>query len=198
MNPTNVSNSFFYFYSATPQVLGGILALFGFFLIFKIQALKEELIVKAKDILEYLRSMEKLDRGENEELSDNIHKIFLSLAQSIQYKNIDTLFKIICLDGRQLGLFNGTYLTYLNQFNSMFKLQRNIIKTTMAFSGITILTIIACLAILAFSDFFLSGYPDHINDLFGFMLLLILMCFTGLVAVLYMSLSNQSSLPLPE
>jgi len=49
-----MENSFYYFFSATPQVLATILALFGFFLIFKIQALKDELIVKASDILEYV------------------------------------------------------------------------------------------------------------------------------------------------
>jgi hypothetical protein len=192
-----LNNSFFYFFSATPQVLAAILALFGFFLIFKIQALKGELIVKAMDILEYVRSMDKLDRGENEAVSENINKIFHSLTQSIRYKNVGILFKIICKDGKNLALNDLTYKTYSNQVNSTFKLQKSIIESTIFFSILTILTIIACMTILAFGDFFLSK-PDHLKDLYGFMLLLIAGCFTGLVAVLYLSLNNQSSLDLPE
>ena len=47
-----MSNSFYYFFSATPQVLAGILALFGVFIIFKIQTLKSELIGIGQYILE--------------------------------------------------------------------------------------------------------------------------------------------------
>ena len=43
-----MSDSFYYFFSATPQVLGGILALFGVFVIFKIQTIKAELIASGQ------------------------------------------------------------------------------------------------------------------------------------------------------
>jgi hypothetical protein len=38
-----MENAYYYFFSATPQVLAGIIALFGVFVLFKLQALSNEL-----------------------------------------------------------------------------------------------------------------------------------------------------------
>ncbi len=49
-----MNNSFYYFYSATPQVLSGVLALFGVFVIFKIQTIKSEILSIGLNIYENL------------------------------------------------------------------------------------------------------------------------------------------------
>ena len=49
-----MENSFYYFFSAVPQVLGGVLALFGVFVLYKIQTLKDEQVSIASDINQIL------------------------------------------------------------------------------------------------------------------------------------------------
>jgi hypothetical protein len=53
---TTMDSSFYYFFSATPQVLGAILGLFSVIIIFKIQAVKSDLIAKATAILSVLKT----------------------------------------------------------------------------------------------------------------------------------------------
>ena len=45
-----MSNSFYYFFSAVPQVLAAILALFGVFVVFKIQNTETQLIAIGKSL----------------------------------------------------------------------------------------------------------------------------------------------------
>jgi hypothetical protein len=47
-----MENSFYYFFSAVPQVLGGVLALFGVFVVFKVQSLKSQLLGIAKTFVQ--------------------------------------------------------------------------------------------------------------------------------------------------
>ncbi len=52
-----MSNSFYYFFSAVPQVMGGILALFGVFIVFKIQAIESNIIGIGQSLLERFRRL---------------------------------------------------------------------------------------------------------------------------------------------
>jgi hypothetical protein len=100
-----MENSFYYFFSATPQVLGGILALFGVFVIYRIQAITSEL----KGICQYIidESDHIIRRALNIKItntsSDGAHIIKInkaigrsdkrelkSLLESIVYKEFDT------------------------------------------------------------------------------------------------------------
>ena len=77
-----MESSFYYFFSSTPQVLGGVLALFGVFVIFKIQALKDELLVQASDIRDFAHSFsDKNDTHETRIHRNNVNRI---IAKKIQ------------------------------------------------------------------------------------------------------------------
>ena len=76
----DTNNSFYYFFSTVPQVLGAVLALFGVFVIFKIQTIQQDLLGLAKSIMDeannlYLRSpLTKISKGgSNEELLQRIN-----------------------------------------------------------------------------------------------------------------------------
>lgn len=49
-NHIHMTNSFYYFFSAAAQVLAAILALFGVFVIFKIQSLTSELLEEGRKL----------------------------------------------------------------------------------------------------------------------------------------------------
>lgn len=191
---TTLSNSFFYFFSAVPQVLAAILALFGVFLIFKIQALKEELIVKATDILEYVRSSIQNDKDDNEQLSKHRHLIFNSLANWLKYKNISTFHHIICKFGSDLSLNDNMFATYSDQFIRIYNLHKGLIQATKIFSIVTIITIIGCLLVIPSGEYFLNN-PDKLKSLFFITILCVTLCFVGLIIILHFALSNKSELP---
>ena len=79
-------NSFYYFYSAVPQVLGGILAIMCFFLIFKIQTLKEELVAKAIEINNLIKS--NIDPGNTK---SQLQSDYESIKQNIENRNIKNI-----------------------------------------------------------------------------------------------------------
>lgn len=98
-----MENSFFYFFSATPQALAAILALFGFFLVFKLQSLKEEMLTKAADLKEYLSRCERYFEND-EKLMHIRHSIFLTLTAKLPYKNILEIYQIILIDSEYIVL----------------------------------------------------------------------------------------------
>ncbi|MEI6048534.1 MAG: hypothetical protein WCS03_06515 [Bacteroidota bacterium] len=76
-----MENSFYYFFSSTPQVLGGIWALFGVFVLFKIQSLTTDLISISKELLYWLQHYS-IRSESNESLNERV-TIMPEISQSI-------------------------------------------------------------------------------------------------------------------
>lgn len=191
----SLSNSFYYFYSTVPQVLGAVLALFGVFLIYKIQALKEELVAKATDILVYLNESKEHDTLGDDEYTKFIRLTGNSLSIWLPYKNVGTFYNIICKFGHSnIGKVDNMYATYSHQYGRMYKLHRGLIQATRYFSVISIITIIGCLSIIPYAKYFLSK-PDILEGIFFITILCVALCFVGLLLILYFTLSDKSELP---
>jgi hypothetical protein len=180
-----MENSFYYFFSATPQVLGGILALFGVFVIYRIQAITSEL----KGICQYIidESDHIIRRALNIKItntsSDGAHIIKInkaigrsdkrelkSLLESIVYKEFDT-----------------HKIKFNNEYDSLIFLTKN----TIIWSIITGLVIIISLTILSQGVYFLS-HPHLLTMTFWIVILLIFVCFAGLIYILIESLWGKN------
>ena len=143
-----MENSFYYFFSSVPQVLGAVLALFGVFVVFKIELLTKLLISIANDVAEILESFQ---RTEND---------FNGIYKAIDENNIKDLYTIIAAlgDGYFCSELNpttpfktmGTYNNNKVRFATLYFIYKNIIGKTINTSIFTAVIIIVCLILLPF------------------------------------------------
>lgn len=184
------SNSFYYFFSAAPQVLGGILALFGFFLVFKIQSLKDELLVSADIVLQFFRG--EYNKKDSKIRTPQMLLIINQLKKGIQDKNIRSLYFVIKIcdkNAKNNGEKNFLTMDFLHTYDFYQKLK----KSTLRLSILTIIIILECLSVLPYAKFIFSR-PLLLEGLFFCTILLIAMCFIGLILILYYALSDKSVL----
>jgi hypothetical protein len=166
-----MANSFYYFFSSTPQVLGGILALFGVFVVFKIQNSKTVLF------------------GIGQSIFDLSNERF-----RMQFPGLDASTTSDIIGFIQKGDTNGLYNTvkkissesYLNlkiRYISVYDNLQKLIKRTILWSIITTMTIIICLSAIPFS----SNILNHLQlfyTIIGVTLILVVICFGGLIYIL--------------
>jgi hypothetical protein len=139
-------NSFYYFFSAVPQVLGGILALFGVFVLFKLQSLNLELDSAGKDFLHLSQYSKNKDA---EKLKFEL-KIYAALTKCLSSKNFK-LFKENLDLSTVNKLYQGEKLkSRENKFNNIYAVYENLKDQTIKLSGFTALIIVFCLAIIPF------------------------------------------------
>jgi len=175
-----MKESFYYFFSATPQVLGAILALFGVFVIFKLQALKSYLIGISKSILNHIETKPAVA------YEDKMEKAFIPirLREAIQIEDIKKLKSII--DKIQ----DKGITSVLDDFRAKFDFRNSLIKDTIKWSIFTAAIIIACLTIVSQGDYFV----DHsclLSITFWVVIGLITACFTGFIYILIKSLKES-------
>jgi len=148
-----MSNSFYYFFSASAQVLAAILALFGVFVIFKIQTLTTELLEigrKLKHLVTNVSVSNKLEEGQQLQVL-----IFLMSAEfNKEVFNLKNLIKTMKLD--QTNLLCKVYIGYHQnkiKFDDLYLTYKTIINKTIQTSILTALLIVFCLGILPFGKF---------------------------------------------
>jgi len=174
-----MGNSFYYFFSATPQVLGGILALFGVFVIFKIQNLKSQMIGIGQSIVNEIP----LDVRYLISLSDKEHTntIIKDLEKSIQGHDI----KNVRININRIS--NPYYGEYLNNFNGLYKFLHFLIKRTITWSIFTAGLIVLCLAVIPLGNYILN-HSWFLYFSFGLVIVCLVYCFYGLISILRRSL----------
>lgn len=208
-------NSFYYFFSATPQVLGGVLALFGVFVVFKIQELKAQLI----GLLQTLHNL--YERKPFYDIIDLDQPIFDRIYQSLKIgnplipiKDVKSIkSKVLHLTAdynREKELLEGSkysdeyesllkkidkndsYFIVLNNFDTVFKNYESIINSTIKWSIFTASTIVICLSIIPFGVFLLD-HPILLKLLFLFLIMCIAASFFGLVYILNRALKKDKN-----
>jgi hypothetical protein len=149
-----MENSFYYFFSATPQVLAGVLALFGVFIIFKIQNKTTELLSIASELKQYIFTYS--DANDTNE-SRTARAIFYSeIDWNIQNKKIIALERMLREDAEALVKHSERYLV-LNATWDIAYLGLIINKKLTIYSSIiTAVVIIVCLAIIPFGKLLIS------------------------------------------
>lgn len=170
-----LKNSFFYFFSATPQVLGGVMALLGVFVIFKIQTIKSQLIGIGKSIY-----------NEAKELIDKNNPSFTSeIKQAIKRKDIHELKRVFdSIEKEDFGFHHKAY-------QQLYDFHINLMRATILLSIFTAVTIILCLSVIPFGTFFLK-YPCLLYILFIAVIASIIICLGGFLFILVKSLKESS------
>jgi hypothetical protein len=185
---TTLINSFYYFFSAVPQVLAAILALFGVFVIFKIQNIKSELFGIGQSILDVFIQRGKFIQSNLPPLLLNEKMKNVSILDNIQTAihrhNINELKSVMDL------IENLDFQIYRGKYNSRHSLIQSLIKQTIYLSIITALLIIICLAAIPFG-YFLMNHKVVLNSIFAFVIISISICFSGLIYILVKSLKEN-------
>jgi len=147
----NIDNSFYYFFSATPQVLAAILALFGVFVIFKIDTIKKQLIGIGKSILEELRTYRYKD-GKELQLNPKLQNtsIVKQIEKSIIREDIVGLKRSISL------VINMHFVIYWGRYDEVYEFHQNLIRRTILLSVFTAFFILLCLSIIPFGSYILK------------------------------------------
>jgi hypothetical protein len=180
-----MESSFYYFFSATPQVLAAILALFGVFVVFKIQNSKSLLIGIAKTIAEesnriYLSHPTRFKLcskrltaiGFINELNDSVKR-----GDITETKNL-----VIQIDNEDFIFSKERYISIFNKIQSL-------IHRTILWSVFTAVAIVICLIFLPFSDFFIN-HTFVLRISFGYVIFMIISCFYGLISILINALKE--------
>jgi hypothetical protein len=148
-----MENAYYYFFSAVPQVLGAILALFSVFVLFKLQFLTTELLIIGNEIKKYLD--EYFNKSETTESLDNRVNAMPKIGKAILIKNIKDLKQAI----DKITIFKAQpFLTSKYRFDTLYLIYSDLIKRTIFSSLFTGMVIIVCLAIIPFGKWIIC-YP---------------------------------------
>lgn len=172
-----MTNSFYYFFSAAPQVLGGILALFGVFVVFKIQSTKNVLFGIGQNIFD--NSRERI-LSHSTSLSFDITA---GIADNIQKGDIKELYYAV----KKINLEGFTILK--ERYISVYTNLQNLIKQTILWSIITTITIVLCLIALPFG-IYLINHLYILYALFSVTIISLMICCSGLIYILKKALTE--------
>lgn len=178
-----MSNSFYYFFSATPQVLGAVLALFAVVVIFKIQNLSDELLSIAKNILPLIDDL--IETEKNDVLRIKIQLYRQMTFDNIKSKNIKNIKHFV--DVNSFKFNDASYGNYKEEFLSVYVLYVKIKNRVLNISIITAITIILCIAVIPFGEFILC-HLILLYLIFGITILSASFIFYSLYTVLKSSL----------
>lgn len=187
-----MSNSFYYFFSATPQVLAAILALFGVFVIFKIQTMKSELLSIGQAFFDYIKhsigpdSMRK-DDDENRKIKN---KIRIDVYKCLQSKDINELKLIIDKITNVDILQDGDFKIYKKRYVETHTKLRKLIDETIQSSKFTAFIIILCLATIPLGDLIIK-HMYILYTLFIVVIICIFICFYKLILILKRALIDS-------
>lgn len=155
-----MENSFYYFFSATPQVLAGVLALFGVYVLFKLQQLTKELLLRAKEFKHL--SQYTFDKNETEETKKLRVKVEAALDRCIISENMADFKENIDISQKN-NLYIGDKITIrFNRFNNLYKTYKRLKDGTIRLSCFTAIIIVICLTVIPLGKYLLN----HIHLLY--------------------------------
>jgi hypothetical protein len=172
-----MTNSFYYFFSATPQVLAAILALFGVFVIFKIRSLKSELIGIGKSLISNTTNYN--------DQSDSLISIQIKVNANLALQNND-IEKLKSTFDIFTNKVNYHYQKFYKVYNSL----QSLIKRTIFWSKITVVLIIICLSTIPFGDMILNNVYIFYS-LFISVIGCLMFIFINLISILKEALSDS-------
>lgn len=185
-----MSNSFYYFFSAAPQVLGGILALFGVFVIFKIQGLKNQLIGISRPLLNIIDQIHAQEVSLENRMTNVVTSTSINLKASILRE--DTYEIKAILDGVSItySLFKDEFESLRLRFNTIYNSFQILVRGTIKWSIFTATLIIFCLSTIPFGEFILN-HLKVLYVIFGLVILGIGLSFYGLISILKKALIDS-------
>lgn len=178
-----MSNSFYYFFSAVPQVLAAILALFGVFVVFKIQTIKTQLRGIGQSIIDEAQLY--VNWRNNYFTSQMKAEQFINaLKKAILGHDIKELQRLINI------IESDHYEIYKRKYNGLYDFLESLIKNTIYWSIFTAIIIIICLTLIPLGNVIL-GCNFFLYPSFGLVIICLIFCFYGLISILRKSLMSQ-------
>jgi hypothetical protein len=181
-----MESSFFYFFSSDPQVLSGVLALFGVFVIFKIQTLKDELLVQANDIFEFIRHFN--DKNDTIEGDKRRHITNKLIFKKIQKKNINDLSILLGFEHDDLVRNNDQFKVLYRNYKSIHSIYQKLIADAVGSSIFDAIIIVICLAVIPFEKWIICN-PVLLFCSYTVVILSIVILFYKLLSILKKSFS---------
>jgi hypothetical protein len=176
-----MENSFYYFFSAVPQVLGGVLALFGVFIVFKVQSLNSEL---------YSIGSAVITKG-NQLI--NVKEIAKGVMKHVTMAEIGSCVDKADLKGLSEQFTTITdiqFMVFKDVFNEKYSFLKMIIQRTIFASIYTAIVIFTALTMIPFGTF-MTDHPIVLNIIFLIMGVSIGMSFYLFIRILRTSLNSM-------
>jgi hypothetical protein len=186
-----MNNSFYYFYSAIPQVLSGVLALFGVFVIFKIQTIKSEILSIGQSIYENLVDSvgdHRMDMKDTEWIYDT-KKLRNLIYISIECKDVKKLFNILYGADYKKAYSSISSDDLKEEIGKEYDFLRTLINETIKSFITTSVTIVACLIILPFGSSVLD-HPVLLWALYSLIIVCVSYCFYKIIKILKQSIEE--------
>lgn len=147
-----MQDSYYYFFSATAQVLASILALFGVFILFRIQSITSDLL----DVCHKLEhQVTHWSTSNNNQLESAIRIVVFLMVERFQTEtfNIRNVKKILELDSKNVLRTNRIYRIQKDKFDELHTLYKKLTTRTIDTSVLASILIVICLGILPFGKF---------------------------------------------
>jgi hypothetical protein len=189
--PNVDSNSFYYFFSATPQVLAAILGLFGVFIVFKIDSLKKQMFGIGQSLLDklkkdsdgYLSGDKKVAEITGIETAVKFGSFVLNLENAIVRLDADSLkTQLESITAQNYGFYSRNY-------NSLYNWRTSLINSSKRLSIVTLITIFICLLMIPFGPWFYS-HGVLLSIVFIIFLVAVGLIFVGLYRFIESSLKD--------
>lgn len=182
-----MENSFYYFFSATPQVLGGLIALTGVFVIFKLEANKRELLTVVMPLIElYKRYSDARDDSlSTSQRNSVLHKII----NLVDCQSVKDLYKILDENSDAYTKETETYKLVMANVSRLYKKRDNIINSTIRLAITVTILIVFCLSIIPVGPCLLNQQIP-INVIYGIAIIGTILCFYEFIRILMHSIRD--------
>ncbi|HPQ79571.1 MAG TPA: hypothetical protein PLG47_03915 [Candidatus Dojkabacteria bacterium] len=184
---TTVGNSFFYFFSAVPQVLAATMALFGVFVIFKVQNLKDEMLGTANNLNIFMKNFSDA-RDTASITSERFDKCTL-IENCIKSKDVYLLRLTILHNLDSVTMQRDEFKLCQRHFAKLIVLFQLLKKSTIVLTALSGFIIILCLSTIPLSNF-MNLHPLLLKWLFIFIIILLFFVLSGLIVILSFALND--------
>jgi hypothetical protein len=172
-----MENSFYYFFSAVPQVLAAIMVMFGVIIMYKIADIKSSLIGSGKIILDLLKQYPK----------KRISKKYTNkeIIKNLEYSLVQGKVGLVSIDISYIELIkNDKYKFVVRLYDAQRKFLLALIKETIIMTLLTSTTIIICLTIIPFGEKILkdSAAKDSSYITIGILIFICLAFYTHILS----------------
>lgn len=179
-----MENAYYYFFSAVPQVLAGVMALFGVFVLFKLQSLSNELSEIVKTLWQDFKYSNIQETSDISEIRSKLSVLLYDAFNIKSFKALADYFKTF--DDKIFSKYPN-YTAYQKRFKTIYNTYEDILKRTIFATTFTGIIIIICLALLPFAKFLSCNYV-LVFSLFTIIIICVSIVFCLLITILKKSL----------
>lgn len=173
-----MSDSFNYFFSATPQVLGGIMALFGVFVLFKIQSYTTELLTIGQELRKDLLTF--TNKNESTESLEERTKLIPEVSKGVLTKNINYINEALKANHEYQ---RTSFKEIRSRFDVVYALYSELVHKTVNSAILTGIVIVFCLSMIPLGEWIYCK-PVLLYTVFSVTVLAVIIIFYKFIIIL--------------